>query len=234
MTKTYFLFICFLVVTILSCTSESTNRPSPASPKIQTEELQVHQINDFVNSFERDSDFINVGVLVPQIIQEIRYADTNNFTGMKIYDCPACFLQREVASALELAYHLAAVEGYKLKVFDCYRAYDYQVKLYEAFPNFNYVAKPWKGSMHSLGCAVDLTLCDEKGIELEMGTSFDSFDKKSYTYSQAIDSVAKFNRMQLIGIMNQAGFREIKTEWWHFYYPKCNKKVNNNLKWTCP
>lgn len=217
-----------------SCETKKFDKPDLEQVVIKESIQEPKEAAKFINTFEDDTNFINVAVLSPTILQEIRYADTNNFTGLKIYQCPSCFLQNEVAHALELANNLAQLEGYRLKVFDCYRAFDYQVMLYEAFPNFNYVAKPSKGSMHSYGCAVDITLTDEFGNELDMGTAFDSFDKKSYTNNLDIDSSAIRNRIQLKTIMNQAGFSEIKTEWWHFSFAACNKRVNTNLKWSCP
>lgn len=188
----------------------------------------------FSSVLEDSISFINLSILAPYIIQELCYADTNNFTHQKIYDCPACFLQNEVAAALVLAQEKVDSLGLGLKVFDCYRSFDSQVKLYEAFPDFNYVAKPTQGSMHSFGCAVDLTLIDAQGKELNMGTDFDSFDKRSYTFNTEIDSLAQSNRMLLRKIMMEVGFQGIKTEWWHFSFVACNKQVNTNLKWTCP
>lgn len=226
--------LVIVVFCFFACQQDPVKKPLPElewPPKVK---LPKEDTGAFRNAIIGASDFVNIAILLPEIIQEIRYADTNNFTHTKIYDCPACFLQKETALALDLASQLAALEGYRLKVFDCYRAYDYQVKLYEAFPDFNYVAKPAQGSMHSYGCAVDLTLTDEEGNELDMGTAFDSFDKKSYSFSTEIDSTASWNRATLRTIMNQAGFNEIKTEWWHFSFAVCDKKVNTNLKWTCP
>ena len=223
----------FILLLLFSCDTEEKDR-------LTVKEEKIHHIKNvnrphlFENILEDTVNFKNISVLDPDIVKDIRYADTFNFTGIQIYDCPACFLQNEAAYALVKAQSKAKSLGLGLKVFDCYRAYDYQVKLYEAFPNFNYVAKPSKGSMHSLGCAVDLTLVDSLGQELDMGTPFDSFDKKSHTYSTQIDSLAIQNRLTLIGIMQEVGFKEIRTEWWHFSFKACKRTVDDNLKWTCP
>lgn len=224
----YFLLLSIL----LSCGSQEKGLTDLKSVRenIKQEIIRPHL---FINVFEDTLNFKNISTLAPAIIKDIRYADTLNFTGVKIYDCPACFLQNDAAYALRRAQEKAESLGLGIKVFDCYRAFDYQVKLYEAFPNFNYVARPSKGSMHSLGCAVDLTLVDSLGHELDMGTAFDSFDKKSHTYSPLIDSVARLNRGILIHLMQEVGFQEIRTEWWHFSFKACDQSVGDNYKWTC-
>lgn len=227
---------CFLITALISaCQNKPKEQIAIQNNQVKDSIIVPQQIEAeiFINKLEDSVRFQNIATLVPNVIHEIRYADTNNFTRIQIYECPACFLQNDAAFALQKAQELAEAQKLNLKVFDCYRAYDYQVKLYNAFPNFNYVAKPSKGSMHSVGCAVDLTLVDSLGNELDMGTAFDSFDRKSYTYSADIDSIAQYNRKLLRTIMNEAGFGEIKTEWWHFSLRNCNKNVENNLKWTC-
>lgn len=222
----------FLLILVFSACNKKEISPSI---EIVSNELKdtIENTKPFIPQFEDSLNFKNLALIDPSILQEIRYADTNNFTGIKIYDCAACFLQNEVAFALQQAQVLAKEKHLGIKVFDCYRAFDYQVKLYNAFPNINYVAKPSKGSMHSLGCAVDLTLVDSLGNELDMGTAFDSFDKKSYTYNTEIDTIQQANRKTLRTIMEAVGFAPIKTEWWHFSFKNCNKSVNDNLKWTC-
>lgn len=227
----YIVGILFLCVVSACLRKENTKEQVVKQGEVsQTDTLQKVFISELLGD---TGQFVNLVELDPSIIQDIRYADTANFTKQIIYPCAACFLQNEVAQALKSAQEKAKSMGFNIKVFDCYRSYESQVKLYEAFPNFNYVAKPSKGSMHSLGCAVDLTLVDSLGNELNMGTSFDSFNKESYTYSSTIDSTAQYNRTLLRTLMQGVGFQEIKTEWWHFSFKNCNKNVPDSLQWTC-
>jgi zinc D-Ala-D-Ala dipeptidase len=235
MHKAYSLF-AFLIL-LYSCSDKEQSAPKykeslPFSKNFaETEQRKLFDLSKA--AIADTAHFLNVAALRSDILFEISYATENNFTGKVIYDCPACFMQKNAAKALAHTQELAQKKGLGLKIFDCYRPQEYQYRLWEAFPNINYVAPPEKKSMHSFGCAVDLTLVDSLGKELDMGTPFDSFSKLSYTFNEEIDSVAKENRALLIEIMEAAGFRPIKTEWWHFSWLNCNKQIDNNVKWIC-
>ena len=64
--------------------------------------------------------------------------------------------------------------------------------------------------------AVDLTLIDAAGVELEMGTGFDEFDPRSHHGDLSISAEAQRNRMILMGIMTTAGWDFYRNEWWHY------------------
>lgn len=150
------------------------------------------------------------------ILLEIRYATTNNFTKSIIYDCPKCFLRPDVAKALISVQKKLKEKGMGLKVFDCYRPSPYQQKLWDKVPNPNYVTPPKKGSMHSRGAAVDLTIVDKNGNELDMGTPYDFFGVEAHhTYTKHGAKVNE-NRKLLKSLMEAAGFNSIRTEWWHY------------------
>ena len=94
----------------------------------------------------------------------------------------------------------------KLKIFDAYRPVYVQRKLWEYLPDPNFIVPPDKGSPHSRGVAVDITLTDLKGNELDMGTGFDEFSKLSYHGNLDISNAAYQNRLLLLGIMTDAGW----------------------------
>jgi D-alanyl-D-alanine dipeptidase len=83
-------------------------------------------------------------------------------------------------------------------------------------PDEQYVANPAKGSNHSRGVAVDLTLVDSEGRELDMGTPFDDFTVQSHHGNQDISLKAQQNRFLLLGIMSAAGWDFYQCEWWHY------------------
>jgi D-alanyl-D-alanine dipeptidase len=91
------------------------------------------------------------------------------------------------------------------------------VKFYEVYPDTNFVAAPWKGSVHNRGCAVDLTLVIlQTGKQLEMPTPFDDFtEKAAHSYMNLPDQVLK-NRQILKDIMTKHGFLIYEAEWWHY------------------
>jgi D-alanyl-D-alanine dipeptidase len=117
---------------------------------------------------------------------------------------------------LEKAIDLAAAQGYRFKILDAHRPQYAQERLWEVCPNPDYIANPASGSHHTRGVAVDLTLVDSDGQELDMGTPFDSFDTASHHGSQAISTAAARNRYLLLGIMMSAGWDFYVNEWWHY------------------
>lgn len=150
------------------------------------------------------------------LLLDIRYASSNNFTGQTIYSQPKLYLHKQAALLLDKAIEIASKCGYQLKVFDGFRPSSAQYKLWEHTPNPNFITPPDKGSPHTRGVAVDLTLCDENGKELDLGTDFDDFTAKSFHSNLEISKKAQINRKILLGIMTAAGWDYFENEWWHY------------------
>ena len=147
---------------------------------------------------------------------DLRYASSNNFTCKKIYKKHQCILREDAFEHLVIASELANKIGLRLKIFDAFRPVSAQKKLWEILPNPEFIAPPEKGSPHSRGIAVDLTLIDHKDNELNMGTGFDEFSKLSFHGSTEISKEALTNRLILLGIMTDAGWDFFRNEWWHY------------------
>lgn len=176
--------------------------------------------------------FVDMQQLDPSIRLDIRYATANNFTESKIYDCPRCLLRPETAQAIAKAQRLLQRQGLGLKLFDCYRPQPYQQRLWDKVPDPDYVTPPEKGSMHSRGAAVDLTIVDAQGNELDMGTAYDFFGPQAhYSYLQLPNQVLK-NRRLLRKVMEDVGLKGIRTEWWHFSYQRKNYPLSDWV-WEC-
>lgn len=165
-------------------------------------------------------------------INKMAYADTANFMHEKVYPCARCLLRPEVAEALEKANTLATEKGYRLVLYDCYRPYPIQYKMYEIVNNPLYVAKPGKGSNHNRGQAVDISLADEDGNLLDMGGVFDEFSKISHYAYKDIPRKARKNRKRLRNIMIEAGFTPLESEWWHFDYKQKTYETSQYV-WEC-
>ena len=163
-------------------------------------------------------DFVDVTKLDPSIRLDIKYATTDNFTKAKIYDCPKCLLRVEAANAIVEAHKALKKKGMGLKMFDCYRPRPYQQRLWDKVPNPDYVTPPAKGSMHSRGAAVDLTIVDANGKELDMGTPYDFFGREAHTDNNSLPAKVLTNRRLLRQTLEEVGFKGIRTEWWHFSY----------------
>ncbi len=170
--------------------------------------------------------------LDPSIKLDLRYATANNFVKEKMYDCPRCFLRPDVARAIVKAHKALQKKGYGLKMYDCYRPRPIQWKLWNKVPDTRYVADPRKGSMHNRGMAVDLTIVDKNGQELDMGTDFDYFGKEAYhSYAGHSDEVQE-NRQLLVETMEDHNFRSTSTEWWHYSYITKTFPLDDWL-WKC-
>ena len=150
------------------------------------------------------------------VVLDLRYATSDNVTGAPIYERPLCYLNEEAAGLLRRAIELARPLGYRFKVFDAFRPPEAQWKLWHAYPSDEFVADPRRGSPHSRGAAIDLTLLDAEGRELEMGTGFDSFTPQAHHARTDIPAAAQRNRAVLLGLMTAAGWDFFKNEWWHY------------------
>lgn len=159
-----------------------------------------------------------VEITAPEFDVEIAlaYATADNLTGAPIYTRPVCYLQEQAAELLRKAVHLAAPLGLRLKIFDAYRPSEAQWRLWNALPDPEFIADPRRGSPHSRGVAIDLTLIDGAGRELEMGTGFDEAVPASHHAATEISVAAQRNRFILLGIMMAAGWDNYKNEWWHY------------------
>jgi D-alanyl-D-alanine dipeptidase len=88
--------------------------------------------------------------------------------------------------------------------------------MWDHTPDPEFLADPRRGSPHSRGVAVDLTLLDGEGRELDMGTGFDAFTPLSHHASLDVSARAQANRYTLLGIMTAAGWDFYRNEWWHY------------------
>ena len=165
------------------------------------------------------SDFVKLNDLGEEFAFDMRYATTDNFLKEKVYPCATCLVRTDVSKALLKANAVFKQKGYKIKFYDCYRPVDVQKKMWAIMPDSRYVANPNKsGSIHNRGAAVDITLVDKDGKELDMGTAFDHFGVEAHhSYTKLSDEILA-NRKYLKQVMEQSGFIAQSTEWWHYNY----------------
>jgi D-alanyl-D-alanine dipeptidase len=150
------------------------------------------------------------------VVIELAYATPRNITGRPVYRQAHCYLHPEAAAKLARAVELARPHGLRLKIFDAFRPSEAQWVLWNACPDPDFLADPRKGSPHSRGVAIDLTLIDGAGAELDMGTAFDAFTPLSHHGNIAIPADAQRNRFLLLGLMSAAGWDFYGNEWWHY------------------
>ena len=180
-----------------------------------------------------DSTFVNLKQYSQDFEYDMKYATEDNFLKAKVYDCAECFLRLKTVNALIDANKKFLEKGYKIKIFDCYRPLDIQKKMWKIVSNPKYVADPAIGSIHNRGGAVDITLIDSLGKELDMGTPFDFFGiEASHNYPNVSDNV-KQNRILLKTIMTSSGFNSFDSEWWHYNLKTALNDAVSNAKWDC-
>jgi len=227
MKQLYFL----LILTFLICCSPKKESPQtieevkakddqPITPK-KAKEID-YDVSQWKEISEEDG-----------AILDIRYATDNNFTKKQIYPCGRCFLRPELATrVLALQKDISERYGMSLKLLDCYRPRPAQQKLWDIVPDPRYVTSPEKGSMHNRGLAVDITLVDKDGVEMEMGTPYDFFGPEAYTTNTDLPAEVLKNRKILSKMMEIHGLKGIRTEWWHFSLKTVQAPLDD-WEWPC-
>jgi len=166
------------------------------------------------------------------IIIDMRYATTNNFVKEKMYNCSRCFLRPKVAQKMLEAHLMLKEGGLGLKMLDCFRPLPVQQKLWDKFKNPLYVMNPAKGSMHNRGAAVDLTIVDAEGKQLDMGTPFDFFGEEAHHAYTKLSKEVLANRKLLKETMQAVELNPIRTEWWHYSF-RGEKYELSDMLWEC-
>ena len=161
-------------------------------------------------------DFVELKTFNSNILLDIRYATKNNFLKKPVYPSARCFVLRKVAVKLDSIQKELESLGLGLKIFDGYRPLSVQIMMWDILPDNRYVADPKDGSRHNRGAAVDVSLVDSNGVELEMPTTFDDFSEKAaHDYMELSQEKLK-NRELLKVIMEKYGFVSLNSEWWHY------------------
>jgi len=162
------------------------------------------------------TDMVKLSAAVKDIEIELKYYTTDNITGRRVYESNVAYIRKGTAEKLDKANKILMKQGYRLKVWDAYRPQWAQEILYKSAENKSVFADPKTGSVHTRGAAVDVTLVDAEGNELDMPSGHDDMTKKAWrTYEEATPEQRK-NALILENAMKEAGFIPLKTEWWHF------------------
>src|SRR5882757_868790 len=161
---------------------------------------------------------VDVLSVVPNAFIRLRYATTDNFTGQQLYPADArCLVHGDLAPGLAAAADVLRKSGEVLVFWDCYRPHDVQVRMFEAVPNPNWVARPGPyARSHEAGRSVDVTIANAGGL-VDMGTDFDDFTPRGLAYAtDGVSAAAQANRARLRDAMKAGGLTVYKGEWWHF------------------
>jgi zinc D-Ala-D-Ala dipeptidase len=221
MTRFYLHFL--LLTSLLSCRHDPKHSPSELT---SSPELKMKKTIDYDSTLWTELSSENGYVI------DIKYATTDNFVKEAMYPCARLFLKPEAALALNRVRDRVKSENCRLKLFDGYRPRPVQYKLWAKVPNPDYVTNPVEGSMHNRGLAIDLTLTDMYGIELDMGTHYDFFGPEAHQDYTKLSLMILSRRQLLKSAMEAEGFQSIRTEWWHFFYTKSTSPLED-WQWPC-
>lgn len=158
---------------------------------------------------------------IPGINLDLKYATNDNFMHKKLYgSASTTFLRKPAAEDLKKVVENLKDQDLAVKIFDAYRPYSVTEKMWQKVKDSRYAADPAKGSGHNRGVAVDLTLIDlQTEKELPMGTGFDNFSDTAHSDFTGLSPEILQNRNLLKTVMEKYGFKQLSTEWWHFYLP---------------
>lgn len=146
-------------------------------------------------------------------------------------------LRQEVYNKLLLASR-SLPNGFFIKIHDAYRSINEQKKSWlrrleetkRENPTLSEneinrrtrlkIANPFEEGYggHQTGGAIDVTLCDKNGNDLNLGTLIPEHNNKTKTKSKFLSEEEKRNRTLLFNSMTKAGFINYPIEWWHFCY----------------
>lgn len=195
---------------------EMANIQDTAAQEVTAQEIITQEIT--TEKEPEDDEYVLVNKYIPDIYVELMYATDNNFTGVRIYDFTDAYLRYGTVKKLAQVQKELKQQGYSLKIWDAYRPFEAQQKLWEVYPDPNYVANPANGmKKHNIGGTVDITMVTADGSVISMPTEFDDFSLKAdRDYSDIEDEEAVKNVMILQNAMENNGFTGYQGEWWDY------------------
>ncbi len=181
-----------------------------------------------VEDIAASADFCHLSTLA-EVSHDLRYVGSHNFAGRSLYGRLDCaWLRREAAAGLQAAaaWLHAQRPGWRILVLDALRPQRVQEAIWVDVAGTaaqEYFANPERGSIHSWGMAVDVTLLDAQGVEADMGSGFDEMSEASHPALHAqhlasglLSAQHVVHRDCLLHAMQHGGYAGIPNEWWHF------------------
>lgn len=198
----------------------------PAKDSLETTDAQPIQERAGLDQL------VDIQTVNPSIRVDLKYATTDNFMKKRLYfDIDRLYLQQDVAIRLsKCQQYLQKINpNLSLLVYDGVRPLAVQQAMWDALDSIpvaqrvKFVSNPANGSIHNYGAAVDLSICDQHGIPLDMGAGYDDIREIAYPRNEAhylatgeLTEEQVANRKLLRKVMSSEQFSNIATEWWHF------------------
>ncbi|MFI5203636.1 MAG: M15 family metallopeptidase [Flavobacteriales bacterium] len=231
--------ICFiLVVSILAYACGGEKEPTNERSVVERDSTDVKEAMVHHDTCSLEQAMLRAGLIaledsVKEITTDLRYSTRKNFMQMDLYGClKKTYALPAVADRLRKAqaYLDKKYKGLKLLVFDCARPLRVQQAMWDSvqmpvYKKIKFLSNPAMGSLHNYGAAVDLSLIDSLGNELDMGTAYDDTSHVAWPVEEALwlekGKLTKQqiqNRQVLRNAMYSHGFFGIQSEWWHFNF----------------
>lgn len=208
-----------LLPTTVATTVPTTMAPPPTTFLPATEPVTTtkpQQTEPPVTAYSNNT-LVLVKDYIPDIVVELRYAVTNNFTGQVVYDFDDAYLRYGTVKKLMKVQEALREQGLSLKIWDAFRPVSAQYVLWEAYPDSTYVSDPNEDlSAHTQGDTVDVTIVDANGNDLPMPSDYDVFSAQGDRDYTDCTHEQKTNAMLLQNLMKKYGFSTYFAEWWHY------------------
>lgn len=232
--------VLFSAVLMFGCSTKNSDGDGEVKPIIPIEKccandslvVEPIELLDTLSPKLLAAGLVDVQTIHPDIRVELKYASEDNFMQRNVYGgLKKAYLQPKVAERLGKVqeYLTENHPGYYLLVYDAVRPRSVQQFMWDLLDSIpinertKFVSNPSRGSLHSFGCAVDVTLWKESEGVLDMGANYDDMRKIAYTQLEQhflstgeLSKEQYANRLLLRKAMSQGGFWVIQTEWWHF------------------
>ena len=225
------LFVIFSLVLLSACGGQNNKSVNGSKDSLTIKKREIAKPISALEKKYIAAGLINIHQLDTSIKVNLKYATTDNFIKCNVYgNLDKAYFQNEVAEKLVNAqkYLKEKNKNFSLIIFDATRPLSVQKKMWDILKmqpseKIKYLSDPKTGGLHNYGLAVDISILDEKGKELDMGTPFDFMGKLASPQCETkMLSAGKLtqqqidNRKLLRSVMNKAGFYAIPYEWWHF------------------
>lgn len=224
-----------LAILLFSCGEERTIDPYKVIQTKKTTDTATLSVNE-PDTCELEKKLLESGLvelksIIHDAFIDVRYSSDKNFMKKDLYgELEKIYVHPVLAEKLKKANKILHEKNPELfiLVYDGVRPKSVQQKMWDEFKmpawkKGKFLSNPSYGSLHNYGMAVDITLCDSNGIELDMGTPYDDTARLAYPELEGfflangeLKHEQQKNRQLLRKIMYGSGFFGIQTEWWHF------------------
>ncbi|ADV42847.1 M15 family metallopeptidase [Bacteroides helcogenes] len=227
----YILFYLYMLCILCSC-GNGQKEPSRhiGAPEDSICSAQPVPAKSHTACYLDSLGFVNIAEADTSIAIELMYARADNFTGEVLYkDLHEAYLHPDAMKSLSEAQRLLKElhPDYSLIVYDAARPMHIQQKMWNVVKGTSrqiYVSNPARGGgLHNYGLAVDISILDEQGTPLSMGTPVDYLGREAHITQEEqlvkngkLTAQERNNRLLLRQVMKKAGFRPLPSEWWHF------------------